>query len=93
VASEGARYCVSPRHSLSVIPVIPVSDLNLGTRVLKRRAGLSNKAYLLTMDNGSGLSEASKFGGRPTYYTTASEAATRELVSYSTKLCEPAHNL
>jgi hypothetical protein len=54
----------------------------LGTRVLKCREGLNNKAYLLTMDNGSEVfAKLPNPIAGPAYYTTASEVATREFVS------------
>ncbi|CZS94406.1 uncharacterized protein RCO7_10124 [Rhynchosporium graminicola] len=51
------------------------------TRVFKCREGLNNKAYLLTMDNGSEVFAKlpSPIAG-PAYYTTASEVATREFL-------------
>lgn len=55
-----------------------------GTRVLKCREGLNNKAYLLTMDNGSEvLAKLPNPIAGPAYFTTASEVATREFVSTS----------
>jgi hypothetical protein len=54
---------------------------SLGTRVLKCREGLNNKAYLLTMDNGSEVfAKLPNPIAGPAYYTTASEVATREFV-------------
>ncbi|PVH84672.1 hypothetical protein DL98DRAFT_651429 [Cadophora sp. DSE1049] len=51
------------------------------TRVLKCREGLNNKAYLLTMDNGSEVfAKLPNPIAGPAYYTTASEVATREFL-------------
>src|SRR6266516_2690915 len=53
-----------------------------GTRVLKCREGLNNKAFVLTMDND--LEVFAKLPNPiagPAYFTTASEVATREFVS------------
>jgi hypothetical protein len=59
-----------------------------GTEVLKCKEGLNNKAYLLTMDNGSEVfAKLPNPCAGPAFYTTASEVATREFVSTSlTKL-------
>jgi hypothetical protein len=53
----------------------------LGTRVLKYRKGLYNKAYLLTIDNGLEVfAKLLNLIVGPAYYTTALEVATREFV-------------
>jgi hypothetical protein len=55
-----------------------------GTEVLKCKEGLNNKAYLLTMDNGSEVfAKLPNPCAGPAFYTTASEVATREFVSTS----------
>jgi len=65
--------------SYSLLILIP------GTRVLKCREGLNNKAYILTMDNGSELfAKLPNPIARPAFYTTASEVATRQFVSSPT---------
>ena len=79
VSNEGVRYCMS----LCGLVYLLYSFLTciLGTRVLKCREGLNNKAYLLRMDNG--LEVFAKLPNPisgPAYYTTASEVATREFV-------------
>ncbi|KAK0106136.1 hypothetical protein ONS95_004638 [Cadophora gregata] len=51
------------------------------TKLLKCREGLNNKAYLLTMDNGSEIfAKLPNPIAGPAYYTTASEVATREFL-------------
>lgn len=81
VSSEDARYCMSLRYLLSITLCL---TLTLGTRVLKCREGLNNKAYLLTMDDGSEIfAKLPNPIAGPAYYTTASEVATREFVSIS----------
>ena len=53
----------------------------LGTEVLKCKEGMNNRAYLLTMDNGSVvLAKLPNSGAGPGFYTTASEVATRAFV-------------
>jgi hypothetical protein len=59
-----------------------LADFLSGTKVLKCREGLNNKAYILTMDNGSEVfAKLSNPIAGPAFYTTASEVATREFVS------------
>jgi hypothetical protein len=66
------KSCVS----YSLLIMIP------GTRVLKCREGLNNKAYILTMDNGSELfAKLPNPIAGPAFYTTASEVATRQFAS------------
>ncbi|KAG9236357.1 hypothetical protein BJ875DRAFT_533605 [Amylocarpus encephaloides] len=77
------RYLKFDLQQLLKAAVIAVSSegARYCTRVLKCREGLNNKAYLLTMDNGSEV-----FAKLPNpiagsaYYTTASEVATREFL-------------
>lgn len=61
-------------------------ELNLmyaiGTKVLKCKEGMNNKAYILTMDNGTEvLAKLPTPCAGPSFYTTASEVATRTFVS------------
>lgn len=52
-----------------------------GTRVLKCSEGLHNKAFILTMDNGTEVfAKLPNPNAGPTQYTTASEVATHGLV-------------
>ncbi|RFU30085.1 hypothetical protein B7463_g6233, partial [Scytalidium lignicola] len=70
------RYLKFDLQQLLKAAVTAVS--NEGTRVLKCREGLNNKAYLLTMNNGSEVfAKLPNPIAGPTYYTTASEVATR----------------
>lgn len=53
-----------------------------GIEVLKCKEGMHNRAYLLTMDNGSVVfAKLPNSGAGPAFYTTASEVATRTFVS------------
>jgi hypothetical protein len=53
-----------------------------GTRILKCKEGMNNKAYILTMDNGvEVLAKLPNPCAGPSFYTTASEVATRTFVS------------
>ncbi|TAQ88177.1 hypothetical protein B7494_g3491 [Chlorociboria aeruginascens] len=75
VSNDGAHYCVS---LLCPQSVQTRTDLFRGTRVLKCREGLNNKAYLLTMDNGLEIfAKLPNPIAGPAYYATASEVATR----------------
>lgn len=79
------------QHALATGPVIvrfsnEASELNLmyaiGTKILKCREGMNNKAYILTMDNGTEvLAKLPNPCAGPSFYTTASEVATRAFVS------------
>lgn len=52
-----------------------------GIKILKCSEGLHNKAFILTMDNGSEVfAKLPNPNAGPTRYTTASEVATHELV-------------
>jgi hypothetical protein len=52
-----------------------------GTEVLKCEEAMNNRAYLLTMDNGSVvLAKLPNSSAGPAFYTTASEVATRAFV-------------
>ncbi len=54
----------------------------IGTRLLKCKEGMNSKAYLLTMDNGMEvLAKLPNPCAGPSFYTTASEVATRTFVS------------
>ncbi|KAK0111553.1 hypothetical protein ONS95_001904 [Cadophora gregata] len=53
-------------------------DWRKGTKVLKCKEGMNNKAYVLTMDNGSEvLAKLPNPCAGPSFYTIASEVATR----------------
>lgn len=67
------------------IPIINfITEWTTGIEVLKCKEGLNNKAYLLTMDNGSEVfAKLPNPCSGPAFYTTASEVATREFVSTS----------
>lgn len=79
------------QHALAAGPVVvrlsnEASGLNLmyaiGTKILKRKEGMNNKAYILTMDNGTEvLAKLPNPCAGPSFYTTASEVATRTIVS------------
>lgn len=52
-----------------------------GIKVLKCKEGMNNRAFLLTMDNGSVVfAKLPNSGAGPAFYTTASEVATRTFV-------------
>jgi len=56
----------------------------IGTKVLKCKEGMNNKAYILTMDNGTEvLAKLPNPCAEPSFYTTASEVATRTFVSFN----------
>ncbi len=80
------------QHALATGPVVvrppnnEASKLNLmyaiGTKILKCKEGMNNKAYILTMDNGTEvLAKLPNPCAGPSFYTTASEVATRTFVS------------
>lgn len=76
-ASEGARYCMSWYSCYKAFLLISI----IGTKILKCSEGLHNKAFILTMDNGSEVfAKLPNPNAGPTQYTTASEVATHELV-------------
>lgn len=53
-----------------------------GTEVLKCKEGMNNRAYLLTMDNGLVVfAKLPNSAAGSTFYTAASEVATRAFVS------------
>ena len=68
-------------------PIILSRDMfeltrTIGIEVLKCKEGMNNKAYLLTMDNGSVVfAKLPVPCAGPAFHTTASEVATRTLVS------------
>lgn len=79
VSSQGATCCEYPLHHLSFKSRLTSIS---GTKILKCREGLNNKAYLLTMDNGLEIfAKLPNPIAGPAYYTTASEVATRSFVS------------
>jgi hypothetical protein len=52
-----------------------------GTEVLKCKEGMNNRAFLLTMENGSVVfAKLPNSSAGPAFYTTASEVATRTFV-------------
>lgn len=79
------------QHALATGPVAvrfpneaSVLDLiyAIGTKILKCKEGMNNKAYILTMDNGTEvLAKLPNPCAGPSFYTTASEVATRTFVS------------
>ncbi|KAK2821087.1 hypothetical protein FQN49_007724 [Arthroderma sp. PD_2] len=77
------RYLKFDLQQLLKVAVTAISSegAQYCTRDFKCREGLNNKVYILTMDNGSELIAKlpSPVAG-PTYYTTASEVATREFL-------------
>lgn len=59
-----------------------VAERGTGTQILKCVEGLHNKAFLLTMDNGMEVfAKLPNPNAGPARFTTASEVATRQLVS------------
>ncbi|KIM97540.1 hypothetical protein OIDMADRAFT_204366 [Oidiodendron maius Zn] len=77
------RYLKFDLQQLLKAAVTAVADggARYCTRVLKCREGLNNKAYLLTMDNGSEVfAKLPNSIAGPAFYTTASEVATREFL-------------
>lgn len=78
MSKEGAHYCVS-LHNLFYLLYSSLTR-TLGTRILKCREGLNNKAYLLTIDNGLEVFvKLLNLIVGPAYYITVSEVATRKL--------------
>ncbi|KAL2071900.1 hypothetical protein VTL71DRAFT_13135 [Oculimacula yallundae] len=60
------------------------------TKVLKCKEGLNNKAYLITMDNGAEVfAKLPNPSAGPSFYTTASEVATRKFLRDVLKIPTP----
>ena len=58
-----------------------------GTKILKCTEGQYNKAFIMTMDNGTEVfAKLPNPNAGPRFYTVASEIATRELVCCSSNL-------
>jgi hypothetical protein len=57
------------------------ANMHIGTKLLKCIEGQYNKAFVLTMDNGSEIvAKLPNLNAGPAFYTTASEVATRQFV-------------
>jgi hypothetical protein len=69
-------------HIRSFTFIVTANISNIGTRVLKCVEGQFNKVFILTMDNGDEVvAKIPNPNAGPSFYTLASEVATRHLVS------------
>lgn len=79
MSDTGARHC---KHAADLLITSSMTNLDVGTQVLKCKEGLNNKAYLLTMDNNTEIfAKLPNPCAGPSFYTTASEVGTRKFVS------------
>jgi hypothetical protein len=77
-AGNGARSCMLTQKSLLLNSP---ANMQIGTKLLKCIEGQYNKAFVLTMDNGSEVvAKLPNPNAGPAFYTTASEVATRQFV-------------
>ena len=80
VHARGACYC---NISYTIVVCWRPVDWLSGTKVLKCQEGPYNRAFIMTMDNGSKVfAKLPCRATEPKHYITASEVATRKFVSF-----------
>lgn len=80
VSVGGARRCMRFQLVIDVVFMLVLTKFS-GIEVLKCKEGMNNRAYLITMDDGSVVfAKLPNSNAGPAFYTTASEVATRTFV-------------